>query len=333
MPDLSKISSNYGDFVECLVDAVEYTIESIWYAEASLSRTKRLLLRAFIRETIKSSRVYYSTVMISLLYLYRLKRVFSLDLSIINSLVLDSHRLPKLLHDTDYFSKDFSKPLFDKDGSADYATLSCNSEARYHSARSSFIGAIIAASKFHQERSPTNYEWARFSKMSVREVGLTEIAFLQCLKYQLFVPVQEYELWSEQLMREVRTHKVNSSPPAREKFNGYSKLSANRNLSSACLSSSLPLRSPYPSQSSSPVLSEKRLSRRFRQPLKGAHLLYSYNRSSKDVLETSSDYGTPLPRDYDPKILYTSRTPECYSRSFRSSPFHSHPTYDFSTSY
>ncbi|ORX91535.1 hypothetical protein K493DRAFT_339304 [Basidiobolus meristosporus CBS 931.73] len=333
MPDLSKLNSKYGDYVECLVDAVEYTIENIWYAETSLSRTKRLLLRAFVRETIKSSRVFYSTVMISLLYLYRIKRLIGLDSSLVISQILDSRHLPKLLFDIDYFSEDLSTPLFISSGQPTDASFSCNSEARYNSARSFFIGAIIAASKFHQERSPTNYEWARFSKMSVHEVGLTEVTFLQCLNYQLFVPVHEYELWSEQLMREVRTYKVNSSLPVRERSIGYTKLHSSRSVVSANLSSSLPVRCPYPSQVSSPSLSDKRVSRRFKQPLRGAHLLYSCNQRSQEKLETLSDHGTPLPRDYDPKVLYTSRTPECYNRSLRLHSYRTQLIHDLSASY
>ncbi|KAK9765503.1 PHO85 cyclin-5 [Basidiobolus ranarum] len=200
-PSMSQVLSTCkqsGEFVECLVDAVEYVVEKIWYRHSSLSRTKRLLLRAFVRETIKTSRVFYSTVMISLLYIYRMQPLLTSEISLqsaYKSLVQGTA--------TCDHSHKLNTPLFSserKDFSSSYPTeiQDCTTHVR-----KALIGALMAASKYHQDHAPTNSDWARYTSLDLKEVTKVELAFLHCSRHELFVSVPEYERWSLDLMNEI----------------------------------------------------------------------------------------------------------------------------------
>ncbi|ORX77649.1 hypothetical protein K493DRAFT_342898 [Basidiobolus meristosporus CBS 931.73] len=199
-PSMSQVLITYkqsGDFIECLVDAVEYVVEKIWYQHCSLGRTKRLLLRAFVRETIKTSRVFYSTVMISLLYIYRIQPLLTSEVSLqsaYDSLVRDSSSYDSC--------NEISTPLFsdDKDLHSNHPLKMQDYSTHV---RKALVGALMAASKYHQEHAPTNSDWARYTSLDLTEVTKVELAFLHCSHYRLFVSVAEYEKWSLGLMKEI----------------------------------------------------------------------------------------------------------------------------------
>ncbi|KAK9764147.1 PHO85 cyclin-5 [Basidiobolus ranarum] len=232
-PSMSQVLITYkqsGEFIECLVDAVEYVVEKIWYQHTSLGRTKRLLLRAFVRETIKTSRVFYSTVMISLLYIYRIQPLLTSEVSVQSA--YKTLRQDATTYDS---SSEIKSPLFSSEEkiSDDYPMeiQDCSTHVR-----TALVGALMAASKYHQEHAPTNSDWARYTSLDLTEVTKVELAFLHCSHHRLFVSVSEYERWSLGLMQEINQEQTFS-----EKFHQVLPPSPSTELDLSSL-----LRNSYP---------------------------------------------------------------------------------------
>ncbi|KAK9766032.1 PHO85 cyclin-5 [Basidiobolus ranarum] len=177
--------------LESLVDAVEYVIDRVWSPFGSVSRTKRLIFRGFVRETVKTSRVFYSTVMISLYYLYKLRGIIG------SNLLNQEYCLEEM---------GLTTPLFEDGGLGlefdGHSTV--NHDDRLCFAKNTFIGALIAASKYHQENSPLNMDWARYTNSELSKVNDLELEFLGCIKYNLHVSTEIYESWNLELLSEVR---------------------------------------------------------------------------------------------------------------------------------
>ncbi|ORX89006.1 hypothetical protein K493DRAFT_410692 [Basidiobolus meristosporus CBS 931.73] len=186
-----------GSGLESLVEAVEYVIENIWHPLSSISRTKRLVFRSFIRETVKASQVYPSTVVLSLYYLYKLRGT-------IQSNMLGQYYDPYGGYCLEELA--LTSPLFEEidvhEFDSHLALMNCNHDDRLYFARNTFIGALIAASKYHQEKSPLNMDWARYTNLELSQVNDLELEFLGCIKYHLHVSTEEYEFWNAELLNE-----------------------------------------------------------------------------------------------------------------------------------
>ncbi|KAK9717644.1 PHO85 cyclin-5 [Basidiobolus ranarum] len=187
-----------GGGLESLVEAVEYVIERIWHPLSSISRAKRLVFRGFIRETLKTSRVYHSTVILSLYYLYKLRGT-------IRGSMLGQQYDPHGGYCLEELA--LTSPLFDDGDNYGFdsysASMSSNHDDHLYFARNTFIGALIAASKYHQEKSPLNMDWARYTNLELSQVNDLELEFLGCIKYHLHVSTEEYEFWNVELLNEV----------------------------------------------------------------------------------------------------------------------------------
>ncbi|ORY00562.1 hypothetical protein K493DRAFT_312774 [Basidiobolus meristosporus CBS 931.73] len=88
-------------------------------------------------------------------------------------------------------------------GSRDPSKATAGIRDRSGHVRKALIGALMAASKYHQDHAPTNSDWARYTSLDLREVTRVELAFLHRSHHQLFVSVAEYERWSLDLMKEI----------------------------------------------------------------------------------------------------------------------------------
>lgn len=62
-----------------------------------------------------------------------------------------------------------------------------------------FIGALIVASKYLHDFSYKNTAWSSITGLSVNEINIIEANFLKLVDYKLFVSVEKFKSWSEQL--------------------------------------------------------------------------------------------------------------------------------------
>ncbi|ORY06090.1 hypothetical protein K493DRAFT_27166 [Basidiobolus meristosporus CBS 931.73] len=181
--------------LESLVDTVEYVIDRVWHPFGAVSRTKRLIFRGFVREIVKTSRVLHSTVMISLYYLYRIRRIIE------NNVFGRQHEL----HGDDCLVEmGLAAPLFGEERFDELATLETDSSDRLYFAKNTFLGALIVAAKYHQEISALNMDWARYTNSTLSQVNDLELEFLCCIQYRLHVSKEQYEFWCAELLTEVQ---------------------------------------------------------------------------------------------------------------------------------
>lgn len=65
--------------------------------------------------------------------------------------------------------------------------------------RRMFLAALISASKYLQDRNYSNRAWAKISGLPVNEINGNERAFLKVVDFQLHLPAEEFQRWTERL--------------------------------------------------------------------------------------------------------------------------------------
>ncbi|ODQ68225.1 hypothetical protein NADFUDRAFT_63685 [Nadsonia fulvescens var. elongata DSM 6958] len=150
--------------VSSLVEATIWIVQSIWSSSNERhapSARKTLPLKSFIEETLKRSRTSYSTLQISLYYLMLAKPTI--------------------------FKKVYSKDVDVQKKSG----LLCG--------RRAFLTSLIIASKYLQDRNYSIKAWSKISGLSTSELSTNEIEFLKAVDWNLHVPSDVYEHWSNVL--------------------------------------------------------------------------------------------------------------------------------------
>ena len=122
----------------------------------------------FIKSLVSMTRTAYSVYLLALYYMVRMASP------------LNTHSLPSPL-----------SPSLESDPY--HRVLLCK--------RRVFLGCLMAASKFVNEKNLTNTSWAKLSKLSVKEVCAIERHVLSSLDYRLYIPVDLYFKWHRALIR------------------------------------------------------------------------------------------------------------------------------------
>lgn len=65
--------------------------------------------------------------------------------------------------------------------------------------RRMFLAALISASKYLQDRNYSNRAWAKISGLPVGEINTNERAFLKVVDFQLHLPLEEFQRWTDRL--------------------------------------------------------------------------------------------------------------------------------------
>ncbi|ORX89205.1 hypothetical protein K493DRAFT_267364 [Basidiobolus meristosporus CBS 931.73] len=150
------------ELINILIDETVLFIQYIWPSEAS--EQQAVPLRIYIQEVLRRSRTSFSTLLIALIYLFRLKSALAKEC---NQSLLEGCR------------------------------------GHYGCGRRMFLAAIIVATKFLQDRGTTNLGWARLSGLSVKEINENERGFLKLLNYNIFVSSPLFSWWSTLLINKV----------------------------------------------------------------------------------------------------------------------------------
>ena len=75
--------------------------------------------------------------------------------------------------------------------------------------RRMFLAALIAASKYLQDRNYSNRAWSTISGLPVYEINANEICFLKLIDYNLFIPEDIFKRWSSLLLTHI--HAISGS--------------------------------------------------------------------------------------------------------------------------
>lgn len=157
-------------------DAAVATVDAIWSSPLALpsdfspnpsapcTAVSSISTPVFVRETLRRSRTSCSTLQAALLYCLR---------------IAPAVRAARLKH--------ACLPV----GTSWYTHLLCR--------RRIFLAAIMAASKFLQDRNYSNKAWVRISGLPLQELSSVEREFLAAIRWDLNVRPDEWQSWTRKL--------------------------------------------------------------------------------------------------------------------------------------
>ncbi|KAK4699877.1 PHO85 cyclin-5, partial [Phenoliferia sp. Uapishka_3] len=185
-------------FVAGLVGASVIAIESIWGGPAvSPSNSPAVLpLQWFVKEVLRRSRTSCSTLQVALYYLHKARR--DIRATVANAarvelgLVADSYPSPPMSpnlsgEELAIKSEQIQDAVVDASGSA----VLCG--------RRMFLAALIAASKYLQDKNYSNRAWAKISGLTTKEITDNERVFLGLLDYRLHLGAEDFDRWTDRL--------------------------------------------------------------------------------------------------------------------------------------
>ena len=66
-----------------------------------------------------------------------------------------------------------------------------------------FLAALIAASKYLQDRNYSNRAWSTITGLPIYEINANEICFLKLIDYNLFIAEDVFKRWSSLLLMHI----------------------------------------------------------------------------------------------------------------------------------
>jgi len=165
-------------FVESLVDTTATIIETIWCNFPVVTTAQIIPLRLFIKETLKRSRTFLSTLKIAQIYLLRIQ-------SKINSLHSSITTFNNNNCNNNNIYGPSSSSLSDNKN-IDPATCG----------RRMFLASLIVASKYLQDKNYSNTAWSKICGLQVKEINMVERRFLQLICYNLYVSEELFDNWT-----------------------------------------------------------------------------------------------------------------------------------------
>ncbi|KAG0169438.1 hypothetical protein DFQ28_002229 [Apophysomyces sp. BC1034] len=174
--------------IEKLVETSAEIIDSIWNPRflADQQKVKVISTRGFIHEILKRSKTTYSTLQISLFYLFRVKKIVHEKLRLRLSQSQKQQPTP------------VSERLDD--------LMCCG--------RRMFLASLMVSCKYLHDKNYRNRAWAKISGLSISEINASEMAFLKLIDYKLFVSKPTFDKWYTLLHGYIQKHyKVDNTPP------------------------------------------------------------------------------------------------------------------------
>lgn len=120
--------------------------------------------RGFCNEILKRSKATYSTVQISLFYIFRVKNIVHEKL------------LQRIKMQT-------STPLDD--------LMCCG--------RRMFLASLMVASKYLHDKNYHNKAWSKITGLDIKEINAAEMAFLKLIDYKLYISKPTFDQWYTRL--------------------------------------------------------------------------------------------------------------------------------------
>ncbi|SCZ88582.1 BZ3500_MvSof-1268-A1-R1_Chr2-1g04505 [Microbotryum saponariae] len=205
-------SLNKDRFVAGLVGASVLAIESIWGAshsttEATVTDGNVLPLHWFVKEVLRRSRTSCSTLQLALYYLHKSRRTIRETVARAEDSRPEYVRLEvRLRRGADAVADAAypSPPLLPTDrhvvpDETRFAQLAESQQSPVLCGRRMFLAALIAASKYLQDRNYSNRAWARISGLPVLEVNANERAFLVMIGFSLHLDATDFCRWTQRL--------------------------------------------------------------------------------------------------------------------------------------
>ncbi|KAG1439939.1 hypothetical protein G6F56_012104 [Rhizopus delemar] len=146
--------------IEKLIETFANVIDSIWQPKFLDNQSKVVPTRGFINEILKRSKATYSTVQISLFYIFRVKKAVQ-------------YKLQR------------------KSESSMNDLMCCG--------RRMFLASLMLASKYLHDRNYQNKAWAQLTGLKLEEINAAEMAFLSLIDYRLYVSKPTFDKWYTQL--------------------------------------------------------------------------------------------------------------------------------------
>lgn len=126
--------------------------------------------RGFCNEILKRSKATYSTLQISLFYIFRVKKV---------------------VHEKLYQRIQLSKNT-NMQTSTQMDDLMC-------CGRRMFLASLMVASKYLHDKNYHNKAWAKITGLDIKEINAAEMAFLNLIDYRLYVSKPTFDKWYTQI--------------------------------------------------------------------------------------------------------------------------------------
>ncbi|KAI9470831.1 MAG: cyclin-domain-containing protein, partial [Benjaminiella poitrasii] len=154
--------------IERLVETYANVIDSIWNVkfQPEQPKTRVIPTKSFCSEILKRSKVTYSTVQLSLFYIFRVKRIIHEKLR---------HRLQ--------------------------AASSCNNrmDDLICCGRRMFLASLMVASKYLHDKNYHNKAWSKITGLKISEINAAELAFLKLIDYRLYISKPTFDKWYTQI--------------------------------------------------------------------------------------------------------------------------------------
>ncbi|KAI7902524.1 cyclin-domain-containing protein, partial [Cokeromyces recurvatus] len=153
--------------IERLVETYANVIDSIWNIKFQLGqpKTKVIPTKAFCSEILKRSKVTYTTVQLSLFYIFRVK---------------------KLIHEK--LCQRLETP---SNTNALDDMICCG--------RRMFLASLMVSSKYLHDKNYHNKAWAKITGLKISEINAAEMAFLKLIDYRLYISKPTFDKWYTQI--------------------------------------------------------------------------------------------------------------------------------------
>lgn len=127
--------------------------------------------RGFCNEILKRSKATYSTLQISLFYVFRVKKV---------------------VHEKLYQRIKQQKQSTNMQTNTQMDDLMC-------CGRRMFLASLMVASKYLHDKNYHNKAWSKITGLDIKEINAAEMAFLKLIDYRLYVSKPTFDRWYTQL--------------------------------------------------------------------------------------------------------------------------------------
>jgi len=175
-------------FIGNLVDVTAMIIEMLWPStdlQKSKAKERVVPLRSFVSATLKRSRTTFTILKAALLYLFKVKnREPSVIAATASTSSLSSTSIVPL---DNHFSTANHKMVAD--------IAKCG--------RRMFLGALIAACKYIQDKNFSNRTWSKIAVLPVSEINLIESTFLRLIDYRLAFSPDMFDRWQTLLLAQI----------------------------------------------------------------------------------------------------------------------------------
>ncbi|CAO3627635.1 unnamed protein product [Mucor hiemalis] len=166
--------------IEKLVDTFANVIDSIWHPKFLIEhqQVKVMPTRGFCNEILKRSKATYSTLQISLFYIFRVKKV---------------------VHEKLYQRIQQSKQQQQLNADMQTGIVTNQMDDLMCCGRRMFLASLMVASKYLHDKNYHNKAWAKITGLDIKEINAAEMAFLNLIDYRLYVSKPTFDRWYTQI--------------------------------------------------------------------------------------------------------------------------------------